>query len=130
MSDQRTKKPNDGTVALINIVFLMLIFFLIAGTIVPPIDKQINPISSQIEGNAELENSLSIRQDGTTYFLQEPTSPTEFMATRLQDEQEEDKTVRVLADQELAATTLVEVVNELKAAGASSVLIVTEKNEQ
>ena len=44
------KKP-EPAIALINIVFLMLIFFLIAGTLAPPLDKDLTLVrTAGLEG--------------------------------------------------------------------------------
>ncbi|MEM7068005.1 MAG: biopolymer transporter ExbD [Pseudomonadota bacterium] len=128
-SNHTQKKEKDSTVALINIVFLMLVFFLIAGTIVPPMDSEVTPILSQEEQNAELENTFSIRADGATFYQGNASSPEDFMTSVLQAAKSEKPLVRVLADKELSAVTLVEIINKLQAAGASSIRIITERKE-
>ncbi len=118
----RNRREKDSTVALINIVFLMLIFFLIAGTIVPPLDSNVSPIFSEDRKNAELESVLSVRADGGTWFQGNPISIKAFTASFSADPEFADKPVRLFADSELAATRLIEIINQLQNAGAPSVL--------
>ncbi|MEM7214519.1 MAG: biopolymer transporter ExbD [Pseudomonadota bacterium] len=121
------RREKDGAIALINIVFLMLIFFLIAGTIVPPIDNQVSPILSKVENNAGLENTLSVRADGSTFYLGNPYTPADFVEEFLRDSENAGKPVRVLADKDLSALQLIEVVNQLQSAGAPSVRVIAER---
>ncbi|MEM9278714.1 MAG: biopolymer transporter ExbD [Pseudomonadota bacterium] len=121
------RKEKDSTIALINIVFLMLVFFLIAGTIVPPLDNQINPVLSEVEKNAELENTLSVRANGETFYQGKQTSPAEFISEFLRDIENTNRPVRVLSDRELSAVMLVDVINQLQSAGAPSVHVITQR---
>lgn len=125
----RKKKEGESTVALINIVFLMLVFFLIAGTIVPPIDNQVNPILSEVTDTADLENTLAVRTDGSTLFQGKETTPELFVTEILRDVENAGKSVRILADKDLQAIKLVKIVNQLQAAGAQSVRIITERKD-
>ncbi|MEM9277923.1 MAG: biopolymer transporter ExbD [Pseudomonadota bacterium] len=127
IENTRTRKEKDSTIALINIVFLMLVFFLIAGTIVPPLDSQISPILSGVEQNAELENTISVRADGTTYFQGNPITPADFVSEFLRDIENSNRPVRILSDKDLGAVQLVDVINQLQSAGAPSIRVVTER---
>ncbi|MEM9330752.1 MAG: biopolymer transporter ExbD [Pseudomonadota bacterium] len=127
VGSQNHRKEKDSTIALINIVFLMLIFFLIAGTIVPPLDNQVTPIVSEVEQNADLENALSVRANGDTYYQGKPISPEDYFADLQLDIENAGKPVRVLSDKELKAVDLVDIINRLQAAGAASVRVVTER---
>ena len=129
IAEPARRKEKDSTIALINIVFLMLIFFLIAGTIVPPLDNQVTPVLSLSEENAALENTLSVRVDGKTFHAGKPVSPEEFVSEFIRDVENSTKAVRVLPDKDSNAVTLVDIVNRLQAAGAPSVRIVTERKQ-
>ena len=126
LRQQPNKKARESTIALINIVFLMLIFFLIAGTITPPIDSSINPITANIEENADLEDLLSARADGELYYRSVKTDPASYFSNLLKTEETSTKNIRLIVDQKLEATKLVEIINELKIAGASSIRLITK----
>jgi len=67
------RRTRDPTITLINIVFLMLIFFLIAGTIAPPLDPGLELVdTSGLEGR-EPPDALVLLKDGTLSFRGAPT---------------------------------------------------------
>ncbi len=56
----------ENTIPLINIVFLMLIFFLIAGTVAPPVSKDLDPATSDdLPLMPPAANALQILADGS-----------------------------------------------------------------
>ncbi|MEM1301795.1 MAG: hypothetical protein AAGH17_04360, partial [Pseudomonadota bacterium] len=116
------RKP-EPTIALINIVFLMLIFFLVAGSIAPPLDPTLELVNtSDLDGRAP-PDALVLRADGTTLYRGEITDPAAYLAA-----QETGETVaRVVPDRNASAAKLVEVTTALQTAGAASVFVVTEK---
>ncbi|MBO6919208.1 MAG: biopolymer transporter ExbD [Rhizobiaceae bacterium] len=63
-----SNRHKENTIPLINVVFLMLVFFLIAGTIAPSNDKEISPVSASLERQTPLEEAISMRADGALYF--------------------------------------------------------------
>jgi len=120
----RPKPANRGepTIALINIVFLMLIFFLIAGTLVPPQPEQLELIATSEAENAPPPDTLFINSDGELMQASGPVTVEEFMAA-----QDEGSTIRLAADRNLAAARLIEVAAKLREAGAHRVVVVTER---
>lgn len=120
------RKP-EPTIALINVVFLMLIFFLIAGTLAPPIDRDVTLVNaSDLEGR-EPPDALVIRADGSTTFRGE-TVGTANALSLLNDAGEDGKTaIRIVPDRDLPAVRLVEIGDELRKAGAKRVFIITER---
>lgn len=117
------RKP-EPTIALINVVFLMLIFFLVAGTVAPPLDPSLRLASAaDLEGRAP-PDALVLRADGTTAFRGEETEPGAYMAVRLA---EEVGTARVVPDRDVPAIRLMEVTLALRAAGAARVFVVAER---
>ena len=124
-----TNKERDSTIALINIVFLMLVFFLIAGTITPPLDNSIDPVSSKTEKNSELNGLLSLRSDGSLYFQGVETNPEKFASAISISSENTSEPARLFVDQNASATTLVKTINELKAFGIQSIRIVTKREE-
>ena len=121
----RRKSEREPTTALINIVFLMLIFFLVAGTLAVPLDGDLTLVRT-----AELErtapgDALVVHADGRMSFRgQDIGAPSDYLA-RLDAENRER--VRIVPDAELPAIELVAIGRALRRAGAGSVVIVTER---
>lgn len=124
----RKEKP-EPTIALINIVFLMLIFFLVAGTLAQPLDSALELVeTSDLEGR-EPPDALVIHADGRLSYRGRDMPDTEaFVAalTRARDGEDLSQ-VRIVPDRALDADRLVAVSRDLRAAGAGSVIIVTER---
>ena len=115
----------EPTIALINVVFLMLIFFLVAGTVAQPLDGRLNLISTaQLDGRAP-PDALIVFPDGRlSHQGQEITDTATYLATLPEAARLE---VRLVPDRALPAVQLVEISRSLRAAGADSVIIVTER---
>ncbi len=125
MRKRRHRARIEPTIALINVVFLMLVFFMVAGTIAPPLDRDLSLVStSDLEGRAP-PNTLVVHPDGSlTYRGEAIDSAQAFYAARPEDEREE---VRIVPDRALPAVTMVNLARDLRAAGAASVVIVTQR---
>ena len=71
----------EPTIALINIVFLMLIFFLIAGTLVTPLEADLKLVNtSELEGTAP-PDALVLNAAGQLSFRGEVITPSAYMTT-------------------------------------------------
>ena len=117
---QKTRK-HDPSIALINIVFLMLIFFLIAGTIAAPLDADLRLVeTTDLEGR-EPPDALVLREDGSLSFRGVPIDPERYMS------EHGAGPVRIVPDRNARAQRLVEVSSTLRDLGASSVILVTER---
>lgn len=113
------RRPRDATIAMINVVFLMLIFFLIVGTVAPPLDPGLELVdTSGLEGR-EPPDALVLRQDGTLSFRGSPTDPAAYMANHGAGP------VRIVPDRIVPGARLIEVTGALRRLGASSVFLVT-----
>jgi biopolymer transport protein ExbD len=109
-------RRREPTIALINVVFLLLIFFLIAGTLAAPLDPRLTLVRA--EGLTGVPpDGVVILADGT--LLQNGAPVT------LDDVAE--GTVRILPDRDLPAAELVRIGRALAAAGADHVLILAEQ---
>ncbi|MEM8848829.1 MAG: biopolymer transporter ExbD [Pseudomonadota bacterium] len=127
------RKP-EPVIALINVVFLMLIFFLVAGTVAPPLDPDLTLASGDdLEGRAP-PDALVLRADGSLVFRGAETDPAAYLAARgLEVEEGEDGFVgaaRLVPDRGVDAARLMEVALALRAAGASAVMVVAERGLQ
>jgi len=125
MKTRRHKPQREPTIALINIVFLMLIFFLIAGTVAPPLADDLKLINtSELDGTAP-PSGLVIHADGRLEADGQPlTTPAAYVETLPEDE---TQSIRLIPDRALPAAELLRIGAALRAAGATEVIIATEK---
>ena len=65
---KRKFSRHEPTIALINIVFLMLIFFMITGTIAKPIEKNLRLIETEKLLRIDPPDALVVNKDGTMKF--------------------------------------------------------------
>ncbi|WP_274425709.1 ExbD/TolR family protein [Chelativorans sp. YIM 93263] len=122
-------RRRESTIALINIVFLMLIFFLIAGT-VAPLDHDVRLISTETADRAELADALFVTPDGEMRVGGRATDPAAYVEALKAEGSDGDAPVKVAADRDLPAERLIDVVAALRKAGADKVSIVTERSAE
>jgi len=120
----QTSSRREPTIALINIVFLMLIFFLIAGTLAAPLEGDIKLVDTAGLDGAAPPDALVLNASGQLSFRAETITPEAYIA---QASDSERATLRLVPDRAVSAAILVETASALKAAGAGSILLVTEK---
>ena len=125
MRRPRARQQREPTIALINIVFLMLIFFLVAGTLASPLDKGLTLVrTSQPQGTPPAD-ALVIHADGRMMNRGAPVASASAFVAALP--QEARSRVRIVPDRDLPAETLVSLGRALQAAGADRVVILTER---
>ncbi|WP_116133379.1 biopolymer transporter ExbD [Tropicimonas sp. IMCC34043] len=116
-----SRRKRDATIALINVVFLMLVFFLIAGTVAPPLSPDLELVdTSGLEGR-EPPDALVLHADGRLSFRGSDADPETYMAGH------DTGTVRIVPDRNVPARRLIEVTGSLRRNGASSVILVTRR---
>ncbi|SMX30862.1 ExbD/TolR family protein [Octadecabacter ascidiaceicola] len=119
------RTQSEPTIALINIVFLMLVFFMIAGALAPTLDEDIRLISTaELEGRAPPDTTV-LRADGTLFLRGEVVTVQQAVEASMLGPNGAD--LRLVADREVPAKTLMSRVAELRGAGAESVWLVTER---
>lgn len=118
------KRPLETMISLINIVFLMLIFFLVAGQLAPPLDGQVDLAKSEKAPPLPPPDALYARADGLLVYRDEEISAEASLGRQAPTG---DGIVRLGADAALPADKLLNHVAALYAAGARKVLIVTRK---
>jgi len=114
-------RKRDSTIALINVVFLMLIFFLIAGRLAPPLDPELQLVDTAGLEGSEPPDALIMRADGSLSFRGVPVDAAGYMGVHGAGP------VRIVPDRKVPGARLVEVAGELRRNGASSVILVTEQ---
>lgn len=119
------KRKAEPTIALINVVFLMLVFFLVAGSMSPPMDDDVTLVSlAEIEGR-QPPNALMVHADGRVTWRGDAIDPSQF---QLPDAaQEETGHIRLIPDRNAPAARLLEIAGLLRANGAEAVYVVTER---
>ncbi len=115
------RRLRDSTIPLINVVFLMLIFFLIAGTVAPPMDPDLELVDTAGLEGREPPNALVLHRDGSLSFQGRGIDPETYMVGH------DAGPVRIVPDRNAPGPRLIEVSGQLRALGASSVIVVTER---
>jgi len=116
----------EPTIALINIVFLMLIFFLIAGTIAPPMPPKLDSVSTSNAPPTSPPNALAVAKDGTLYWRADTLAFEAFLSRQ---PPATTPKMRVIADRQLPATELLDLVTRLRVSGYKNIELVTEREQ-
>ncbi|WP_422372145.1 ExbD/TolR family protein [Hoeflea sp.] len=121
-------KKQESTIALINVVFLMLIFFLVAGSLAPPGDPDVRFISTERTSAAAPPDMLFVSSGGQTTWRGEPVDVARALPA-WSDEfgQGSGKAFRIAADENLLAAELVDLVSRLRASGIVEIALVAER---
>lgn len=125
MRRARQKTKREPTIALINIVFLMLVFFMVAGTLAQPMDSDLKLVRTVDLESRPAPDALVITEDGTLNY--QGTQILSAAAFMQRQESQLEPVVRLVPDRDLAARDLVRIARELRSSGAGRVLIVTER---
>ncbi|MTI17122.1 biopolymer transporter ExbD [Rhodobacteraceae bacterium RKSG542] len=125
MKFQRRSNKNqiDSTIALINIVFLMLVFFMVAGTIETTSLRDIAlPESPATREKQALENALLIKDSGDIFkgkqLYNEHTVPLET---------QDDLPIYLVVDKALSGVRLTEILQVLKERGAEEIKLLVQR---
>lgn len=122
---EKSKPQREPTIALINIVILMLVFFMVAGTLSRSLDPELSLVETRtLEGNAP-PNALVVYPDGAlSYEGQEQIDAATFIGQLSEADRE---VVRLVPDRSLPASRLVSLTRDLRGAGARRVVLVTKR---
>ena len=113
-------------IALINVVFLMLLFFLIAAAIAPPLDGDVRLVRTDaLDGRAPPDAAV-IRADGALVYRGAEITSQTYLAARLR-ETDAAPALRLVPDRDLPAERLLEIAADLRNNGAEEIWIVTER---
>lgn len=116
------RKP-EPTIALINIVFLMLIFFMVAGTLAPPLDPKLTLVETDRLDRRDPPAALVLDAEGVLSFRGAVTEDVSLYVATLGDA----AVAQVIPDRAVPAVALLDVARRLEEAGAKKVMIVTEQ---
>lgn len=132
ISPKRTSRKPENTIALINVVFLMLIFFLVAGTLAPSPDRNVDFITLAAKDPAAPPDMLYIRADGTLTWRGNQLPLTEHVQRwqNLQSAETDPVPLRIAADRSLPALDLLDTIDELRKAGVDQLTLIAERLPQ
>jgi biopolymer transport protein ExbD len=129
---------DDHLIPLINIVFLMLIFFMIAGQVAPSDPFTVQPPSSRVEEPAQLEeivllmdSSGRIALDGEFVALDDLTARLANLLKAHRDQKGATgapPSIALKVDATLMAADLSAVLDALRAAEAPKIMLFTVRN--
>ena len=123
MRARRPKTEREPTIALINIVFLMLIFFMAAATLAPPLDGALKLVrTADLEGRAP-PDALVVHADGRLVYRGAAVADAAAYMAQVGGEE----IVRIVPDAALPAPDLIRLGEALRAAGAARVVMITER---
>ena len=126
MRRTRSRTEREPTTALINIVFLILIFFMVAGSLAAPPLVSPDYVESDTGTCCSPPDALIITADGAMFFQNQPVASAEDYLGLIGDE----APARLLPDKAFPAADLLHLVNRLQDAGADHVILMTEKLAQ
>lgn len=123
------RQTMDGTIPLINVVFLLLMFFLFAGTVAPDPAREIEPpVTRANDPDERAMNALVVDADGTTTMGGTPVTVAEAAARfNALPEEPARQGARIVADRRLPANRLTEIIAGLTQAGAGRIGLITRK---
>jgi biopolymer transport protein ExbD len=119
-------KP-EPTIALINIVFLMLIFFIVAAQIAPPLDGEVELVSTDSLDNRQPPDALVVMPDGLMKYRGALVTPAHYVTIKQESAPDDIKEIRLVPDRELPAAKLIDIGRELRGLGAEKIMLVTEQ---
>lgn len=120
----------EPVIPLINIVFLLLIFFMLAGTLAMPEPFPVDPPEARSGEQADdAEGVILLGRDGALAFegqeLADDDSLVRVIESRLQAEPDVD--LQLKADGNVASARLLDVMDRLREAGAERLLLLTTR---
>lgn len=115
----RPERP-EAIVPMINVVFLLLIFFLMSATLAPPEPLEATPPHSAADGDPGGVPALVIAADGALAFGEARGEDAIAAAAT-----SKERPLRLRADHAAPARRLVETVRALSAAGVTEMRLVT-----
>lgn len=121
----KQRERRESILPMINVVFLLLIFFLMTATIAPPVPFEVTPPESKAEDQAAADHVLYVAPDGWIAWngsAGEAVIPA-IAAARARGEVAEPLMIR--ADRDVSGVEIARLLRRLAAAGVASSQLVT-----
>lgn len=117
---KRARRRGEPVLPLINVVFLLLIFFLIAGQIARPHPAGLTLATIESGAPPAAPGTLAVARDGRLFWAGAETDPAELagLAAAVTDP------LRVMPDRDLPAGALMALARALAAAGVAEIRLV------
>lgn len=125
ISQFKRQKP-EPTIALINIVFLMLVFFLVAAQVAPPLSRNIKLVATADLETHTPPDALIVLPDGLMTYRGASITPAQYWTIKQEESPADLEVIRLVPDRDLSAVKLIEIGNELSRLGAQKIFLVTE----
>ncbi|MBI1262372.1 MAG: hypothetical protein GC184_11665 [Rhizobiales bacterium] len=122
------RRPFETMVPLINVVFLLLIFFLLAGTMQPGEDVDVTLPSGQVDDrDTQQPLTIIVEKDGFVWLGKSVVDPA-LSGYRIGDYIKTSNAVAVAikSDAQAPAESVLRLMEELRKAGVKQVTILTE----
>lgn len=119
---RQPRRPAENIVPMINVVFLLLIFFLMTAQIAPPLPFEVTPPSSNSEAQAEGPAVLNISAEGALFFDGVTGDAVWNRIASLPPE----TALMIRADAGFSAADLTRILTRLTEGGLTSIALVTE----
>jgi len=114
----------ENVIPMINIIFLLLLYFMVVGNLSP--DYNVNPpFASQEKESSSLIPTISVTKEGQLRFENVPVSWEE-LGNRLRSVSDLDK-IKIYADAESDALTISEIMKTAANVGIVQFVLVTQK---
>jgi len=129
--DRRPDQTEERILPLINVVFLLLIFFMIAGSLTVTEPFEIDPPTSRSQTAHEPDSLMILfSQDGRLALDNQPIQETQLLNKLAKVLQEKpDTQITLKADNGLPANQLVRFTQALNAAGVKKLRLLTLQEE-
>lgn len=125
MKRPRPRPKAEPTVALINIVFLMLVFFMVASTLAQPLGEDLKLLRTEDFRTIPPPDALVIQADGRMSYRGNPTTVELFVS---QDVIKSE--IRLVPDRNLPARELLRISSKLRGLGVEKLTLVAETQVQ
>ncbi|MEQ8747056.1 biopolymer transporter ExbD [Pyruvatibacter sp.] len=123
----RTERRPDGTLPLINIVLLLVLAFMIAGTVDVPLPDQFDPLRV-VQAGPETQRAdvidIMVGQNGDVFHLGAVTSD-DTLSALFSELGKEDKKLRIKSDSRAPASKVIELLATAEDAGVKTAVIMT-----
>lgn len=123
------RRPEPDLTSLINIVFLILVFFIVAGSLRPFGDRDLK-LTKLADGAiaANVDGRLLVHADGSIAYKGQTTSLPDLAATlRGEATVRAGKRFDIVADHRAPAAQVLAIANVLKETGFADIAIVTQR---
>lgn len=119
------RRQQEPTIALINIVFLMLVFFLVAGTISPIRSGQVDLVNTRDLVGQQPSDAVVILQNGAMQVAGVEVDAQTAMTVATHNDGV--STLRLVPDRNLLAVDLMRISGQFVQLGIQNIVVVTER---